>query len=333
MKLNFQRDVIVLPASVLSHCAEADATAMRVLLWLASDLSLAQKPKQLAKLADCDTRTVKAMLNFWEFSDVLVKDEDEEEAVGAEEKPKKRTAAETPSEPAAEKKPLLQRANEMPTYTTDEIAKMLETRDTMRLLIDEAQREIGKMFNSNDINIIVGMRDYLGLGEEAILLILAHCKRIGKKTMRAAEQYAFSLVDRGITEAEQVNEAIRVSEALHTFEGEVRTLFGMKSRALTSRESKMLEKWISFGYGIDVVKLAYEMTVSATNEASVPYANAIIERWNAEGLQTLEQIEAAVAAQKEQKEKKDAAPKTGSFDTDDFFEAALKKSFSTRRED
>lgn len=331
MKLNFQQDVFVLPASVLSHCGEADATAMRVLLWLASDLSLAEKPKQLAKLADCDVRAVKASLTFWQFAGVLVKESEEDaipvmaEATTAAKRTEKKTAAEP-----AEKKQLLQRADEMPVYTTDEITKMLETRATMRLLIDEAQREIGKMFNSNDINIIVGMKDYLGLSEEAILLILAHCKRIGKKTMRAAEQYAFSLVNRGISEAEQVNEAIRAAEVMHSFEGEVRALFGMKSRALTSRESKMLEKWISFGYGIDVVKLAYEMTVSATNEASVPYANAILERWNADGLQNLSQIQEALDAEKAKKENK---PHEGSFDTDDFFEAALKKGFRARRDD
>ena len=331
MKLNFQQEVIVLPASVLSHCAEADESAMRVLLWLASDLSLAEKPKQLAKLADCDVKTVKAALTFWQFSDVLVKEEGDEDAVAvAVQKPTKKAQVAQP-EPAP--KPLLQRADEMPVYTTDEIAKMLETRETMRLLIDEAQREMGKMFNSADINIIVGMKDYLGLSEESILLILAHCKRIGKKTMRAAEQYAFSLVNNGATDAELINEAIRVAEARHSFEGEVRALFGMKSRALTSRESKMLEKWISFGYGIDVVRIAYEMTVTATNEPSVPYANAILERWNADGLRTVEQIQAAIDEQKEQKEKKDAKPTVGSFDTDDFFEAALKKGFRTHRDD
>ena len=89
----------------------------------------------------------------------------------------------------------------------------------------------------------------------------------------------------------------------------------------------MLEKWISFGYGIEIVRLAYEMTVSATNEASVPYANAILERWNADGLQTLEQIRASLEAQKE---KKAAKPTEGSFDTDDFFEAALQRGFRER---
>ena len=53
MKLNFGQEVVVLPAAALS-CSDADAVQLRVLLWLASDLSLAGKPKQLAKLSDCE---------------------------------------------------------------------------------------------------------------------------------------------------------------------------------------------------------------------------------------------------------------------------------------
>ena len=52
MKLNFGQEVLVLPASVLSCCDDIDAAYLRVLLWLASDLTLAQKPKQLAKLVE-----------------------------------------------------------------------------------------------------------------------------------------------------------------------------------------------------------------------------------------------------------------------------------------
>ena len=48
MKLNFGQEVLVLPASVLSHLDGATSEQLRVLLWLASDLSLASKHKQLA---------------------------------------------------------------------------------------------------------------------------------------------------------------------------------------------------------------------------------------------------------------------------------------------
>ena len=104
-------------------------------------------------------------------------------------------------------------------------------------------------------------------------------------------------------------------------------MFGMKSRALTTKESKLLRAWMGFGYGIDIVRLAYERTVAATNEPSVPYANAILERWNAEGLRTLGEVQEYLS---EQEAKKNGAgkPELGnSFDTDDFFEAALRRSY------
>ncbi len=324
MRLNFGQEVIVLPASLLSHCSEADAATLRVLLWLSSDLSLAEKPKQLAKLADCDAKVVKGALKFWQFCDVLVKESDEESTLSLPKKEEKKSEA-----PKTPKKEVIERADEMPVYTSNEIAAMLESRASMRLLIDEAQRVIGKMFNTSDVNIIVGMRDYLGLDEEAILLLLAHCKRIGKTAMRSVEKYAISLCDKGISDAESMDAAIREAEALHTLEGEVRALFGMKGRALTSKESRMLSAWLSFGYGIDVVRLAYEMTVNATNEPSVPYANAILERWNADGLRTLDEIQAALDSEREKKTGKTELG--SSFDTDDFFEAALRRGFGERK--
>ena len=156
-------------------------------------------------------------------------------------------------------------------------------------------------------------------------MILAHCKRIGKVNLRSIEKYAFSLVDRGIVEPAALEEEFKLLEMLHSFEGEVRKMFGMKSRALTAKENKMLRAWVSYGYGIDVVQKAYEMTVNAINEPSLPYANSILERWNSEGYRTLAEIEAAENATKQEKEGATTLGK--SFDAEDFFEAALKRSF------
>ncbi len=325
MKLNFQQDVLVLPGSVLTQISEADAAAMRVLLWLASDLSLADKPKQLAKLADCDRKALAESLQFWKAAGVLV---EEGEAVPA------MAAVKMPAEkPKPAKRVLLQRADELPKYTSVELAELMESRASVRAMVDEAQRTLGKMFNPSEVNILVGMLDYLSLSEECILLLLAYCKRIGKTNLRAIEKYAYTLVDKGITDAEMMEEEFRVAQLMHEFEGQVRTLFGMQKRALTGRESKMLAAWVSFGYGIDVVREAYEMTVTATNEPSVAYANAILERWNAEGLKTLEEIRAAQEKSKKDASKNEQTALGNSFDTDDFFEAALQRSFSARRED
>ena len=342
MRFNYQQEVLVLPASILN--AGADGVQLRVLLWLASDPSLLRKVRQLAKLADCTADEARAAIRFWQEAGIITVD-GEGEAIpamaSAETAPTTEKTEETkPKKPA---RTLLRRADELPTYTSTELADLLEARASVRILVDEAQRMLGKLFNPSELNILVGMLDYLSLSEESILLLLAHCKRIGKTNLRAIEKYAYSLVDRGITEPAALEEEICVLEELHSFEGEIRTLFGMKSRALTEREAKMLRAWRSFGYGIEIVRLAYELTVNATSDPSLPYANAILERWNAEGLRTEEEIRASIEAsagdaegprgQRNRKGGKggktaSVKPSLGnSFDTDDFFEAALQRSF------
>ena len=320
MKLNFKQEVLVLPASVLSHLDAATPEQLRVLLWLASDLSLVSKHRQLAKLAGCNTATAQNAVTFWCNCGIL--------GEAGESVPTMATVSE--EEVPTKKK--LQRADELPNYTSGELAELLEARASVRVLIDEAQRILGKMFNPNDINIMVGMIDYLGMNEECILLLLAHCKRIGKSNLRAIEKYAYAMVDKGINDVESMEDEICTVEAMHTFEGEVRALFGMKSRALTSKEGKMLSAWLSFGYNIDIVRMAYEITVNATGEPSLPYTNAILEKWNANAWKTASEIEAGMNAEREKREGNTNTQKElgNSFDTDDFFEAALQRGFRER---
>ena len=321
MKLKFGEDVLVLPARVLACCDKADAAELRVLLWLASDLSLAEKPLQLARLAGCSEKAVNAAISLWVKGKVLTKPT-------AAEPEKREETDETPA-PA---RPLLQRADTLPVYTTAELADLLEKRQSVRLLIDEAQQIIGKMFNTAEVNILVGMVDYLGMEEDCILLLLAHCKRIGKTNLRAIEKYAYSLVDDGITDSRALEERMRRLEERHTLEGEVRTMFGLSSRALTAKEKKMLDAWISYGYGAEIVRRAYEITVSATNTPSIPYANAILSRWNEEGYRTEAEIDAHIAEEEARKNAPADTTLGNSFDTEDFLDAALQRSNALLKE-
>ncbi len=321
MKLNFQQEVLCLPASVLNQ-SDADVVKLRVLMWLASDLSLATKIHQLAKLAECDVKAVQGAIDFWCKRGVLT------------ERSSVTTGAQAAVPDKTETRPrVLQPSNESPVYKSEEIAALLERQAPVREMIQEAQRVFGKMFNSSDLNVLITMNDHLGLSPEAILAILAHSKRVGKNSMRAVEKYAYKLVDDGITDPEALEEEFRTIEMMYGFEGDVRKMFGMKSRAMTAKESKMLRAWVSYGYDIEIIRRAYELTIDGAKEPSMAYANAIIERWNAENLRTVEQIDQSISESKDKKNgvpkpKKDWAPTLGnSFDTDDFFNAALERSF------
>ena len=142
-----------------------------------------------------------------------------------------------------------------------------------------------------------------------------------------AEKLAISMNDSGIETVEELKTKLAEMDAIAENESRVRSLFGMKSRALTTKEKKFIGVWFGqFGYNIDIVNRAYEITVNATGDASVPYTNAILERWNAEGLRTLEEIDDAIVKKKNETKNESA----GSFDTDDFFEAALRRSFESK---
>lgn len=336
-KWNYGQGVLVLPSTV----PEADATPeqLRVLLWLASDPTLFAKPAQLARLAGADREEIGDILDFWQSVGVLSNDKEAQESKKAQRKPTDKPAKSatakpmadtkpaTEAKPAAEAKPaFLARADELPNYSTAELSDLLEKSQSLRMLVNEAQNIWGKVFNPYEAQLLVGLSDYLRLDDEYILLLLAHSKRIGKKSLREVERYALRLVDNGVTDAAALEEFVKRTEARRTLQGKIRAMFGLGSRSFTAKENAMLDNWVSYGYGEDIIRRAYEITVGAINEPSLPYANSILERWHSEGLDTAAQIDAKLDAERE---KKGQAVMTGSFDTDDFFEAALKRSYST----
>ena len=77
--------------------------------------------------------------------------------------------------------------------------------------------------------------------------------------------------------------------------------------------------------------MAYEHAVDNTGKASVKYMHSILANWNKDGIRTPEDVRAADESHKAavgaegKKGKKN--PPTGSFDTDDFFAAAVRRNF------
>ena len=53
----------------------------------------------------------------------------------------------------------LERASEMPTYSSTELANLIEKRHITAEFINEAQRIVGKMFNTHELNTLIGMVD------------------------------------------------------------------------------------------------------------------------------------------------------------------------------
>ena len=317
VNINYGNKVAVIPAAAMDHLNNASLNDLKALLAITSE-SIKENVdlKAVADKIDMDLGEFIVSLNFWQKAGIIGMSETLHIKADI-------PVADEVKEIKTEHK--LRKTDEVPRYTTEELSVILEKRAETSHLIDECQQIFGKMFNTHEINIVLGLVDYLALGWDYVMELLGFCARQGKHSINYVERTAFSFVESGIDTVEALKIKVAELEVLKSNENFVRKLFGMKSRALTAKEKKCIFRWFGdFGFGENIVNKAYELTVAATNEASVPYANAILERWHSDGIRTLEDIEKAEADRKAS----DGEPDSGSFDTDDFFEAALKRSYN-----
>ena len=319
MKLiwNYGTDVLTLPATLPQHLDKATKKDLRVLFALAADplarIDLDAAVDAAARSLSLSRAEIETSLSFWRGTGLLLADE---ASCAAAQQPDP-----APAQDSAPVCVVTERG--LPVYSSEELAGVLERRREMQALVDECQRAFDKIFNMSEVGMIAGLVDHLGLSAEYILLLLTHCRRMEKKSLRYAEKMAITLHDEGVDSAEELEARLHRIEIMATAMGKIRAMFGLTSRSLTTKEKGMIEKWIcTMQYPDEVVQKAYEITIDTINKPAIPYANTILERWYAEGYRTLEDVEKAIA---EYRRKKDEGK--SSFDVDDFFEAALKRTY------
>ena len=305
MQLNLQGNTIALPESVLDVLSEADATDLRVLLYLAGNTESFSETDAAAALQISEAE-VRSSVKFWRGAGVIAR------ANAAKPTPKK------------EKKPLREKA--AVHLTTDELCEIAEENEEFKLLVIEAQQVAGWMFNTSEIEIIASLYANLRLSTEYILTLIGYFVVRREKPLRYLEKVAYSMIDEGVNNAADLEEKLRWLEKFEGRAGKVRTLFGIGGRELTAKEKDYLVAWFdNYGFSDEMVALAYEKTVNTTGKASLAYANGILKKWNEEGVKTPEDVEKGGKG-------KGAKSVAQSFDVQDAFSKALARSYANGEE-
>lgn len=231
-----------------------------------------------------------------------------------------------------------------------EIADAIDRDSSLKQLIEECSGICGKVFTPNDISKIVSLNTSLGYDSEAILLMFFYyfekLESVGKKlSVSYVEKSAYALYNQGIRDSEQLQAYIKESEARNSNKYKLSRLFGIGDRAFTKKEKAFFEKWLSeWSMPFELVEYAFEITVDNTGKAGLEYMSKILSDWHDSGITTLDQAEKANSDFKNERkykakfvEKKDEQNGV-SFNTEEFFEKALKRSYalmnvnSTKRE-
>lgn len=308
---------------ILANADENDLKILIALMMSANENGEIPEDFSVSRALGVQKSDVTASVKFWRGAGII----EGGAASAAKAKPQANTAAHPESSAqskfaTAHRDGAVETSDVFSSYRSDELASLFEKRRISAAFIDEAQRVFGKTFNSYDTGIVVGLVDRLGFEEEAVLAILAYMTKIGKKGLRYTEKVAISFYDEGYTRTHEVVERIAQIERSKEVISKVKQLFGASNRELSKSEKTMFEKWTQkFGYDIDVIRMAYDITIDIKHEPIPKYTGAILESWYNEGLRTAEDVAAHERAKKENK-----SVEGKSYDLDDFFEAAIQRS-------
>lgn len=319
LKIEYGDSVFALPReNVMLTLPSAGAVELKVLLLAASDDAVRSDfdaaREKICKQLDITETAFKRAFEFWSRAGVLSACE----SVGTE-------AVQAPAVTAVKPAKILQ-SGAMPTYTEGQAADIIEAHSELAATIEACQQIAEKLFTPNEVQSIIGIYDHLGLNDSGYIETLyMYCKTLGKTSPRYVEKVAISLHDSDVTTTTELNEYIRRHERCDDMLGRIRVLVGAGDRALTSKEKKLMECWCTdWGFDIDVITRAYEVTVDNIGEYKVAYMNKVLENWHGEGLTTIEAVEGSLDTYR--KNKAEAAGSSSDFNEDEYFEAALARS-------
>ncbi len=222
----------------------------------------------------------------------------------------------------------------------EEMSEIIDSDNSFKALIEECSALCGKVFTPTDISKIVSLKTSLGLDCETILLHFFYnyekLSAVGKKlTVSYVEKAAYTLYNQGIKTSEALQSHIKECERRNSNKYRLSRLFGIGDRAFTKKEKAFFEKWLNeWEMTFELIEAAYEINIDNTGKISYEYISKILSDWHGSGITTVEQAEKASEDFKNSRKTKSSftekpAENNGeSFNTEEFFEKALKRSYA-----
>lgn len=191
-----------------------------------------------------------------------------------------------------------QEAGERPTYTEMDIAREMDNGKSFGLLVGEVQRRLGRTLSTEELKILLSLRDYLRLPNEVISILISYCIQRNRArgnnrppSMRNIEKEAYLWADNGIDTLEEAAAYMQQQLVQQSKIGSIRHALQINDRRLTVGEESYIRKWLEMGFGEPEIMLAYDRTCLQTGSLKWNYMNSILQNWQSKNLYTVERIQ------------------------------------------
>ena len=190
-------------------------------------------------------------------------------------------------------------AEERAVYSTEDISALLTDNEGFRLLIPQAEQQLGKKLRTADLQILAGLYDDLGLPADVIYLLLCHCVERAKAqwgegrrpTMRQVEKEGYHWAQMGLFDQVSAAAYLRTWSRRRQKMGAYMQALHLPDRPPVEAESRYIADWMDMGFPPETVAMAYERTVFYKKDMNWRYLNGILRRWHDSGWHTPQQVE------------------------------------------
>lgn len=297
-------DVTIIPNSILDqYLPEANELQLKVYLYILRTLN-AGTPVQISVMADYFNETEKDItraISFWEKRGVF--------SYGASMGTSAPAAtAPMPSTTPERDNMTLSPSEIVRNISRDSFQNFSNSQDFSELRF-VAEAYMGKPLSSNDLHILLFIKENLGFSNELIDFLLQHCAECDKKSFHYVQKVACEWSKQGITTPEEAQaHCTMYNKRIYT----IMNALGKKSDP-TNAELEFIERWYQqYAFEADVILEACKRTVLATDKNRFAYADKILTSWHTAGVHHLTDISRVDASFQTQR-KQSTVRKTPSY--------------------
>ncbi len=211
-------------------------------------------------------------------------------------------------------------------YTASDIAQRINSDPAIQYLFSEAQTLYGRLLKQPESRTILMLVDHYGLPAEVAAMLLKYCFKIGKTSSGYIQSVAQTWADDGITTAAEADALLSKLEKRFTIEEKLREAMELKTK-FSQKQLGFIKVWSEdWGFSLDMILMAHEITLDNTGSMSFSYTNKILENWKAANISTKQAAEAESASYKGAKgAKKAKSDGNSSIDVGGIMQDVLQK--------
>lgn len=220
--------------------------------------------------------------------------------------------------------PTMKTGSDIEKVTSSNIRKWMEKDKAVSEFVKTCEDIFEKLFNQTELKIILTFSQEYHLPDGVIFAVLGYCHDNDYSISYAKSIFA-RFVDNGIVTLEAAGAELEYLKGASSYENNVKKIFGI-TRALSSKEKKIVEEWSrKYHFAFDMIQEAFDKAVASGNDkGKIGYCDKILADWHIKGYKSAEDV------REKEKSGKKGNDFDSSFDIQDFFEAAVARSYQRK---